>query len=544
MNPPTLSTRAAGVLLHPTSLPGPYGAGDLGPEAYQFADLLAGAGQRWWQMLPVTPPGPAPEFSPYSSHSAFAGSPWLISPELLHQQNLLSKADLDAAVRPVAGRINFPRLQKTRGKLLHAAFANRGRLSRGDHAQFENFIAENAAWLDDYALYAAIRQSRGGESWLRWPADIRLRRAEATATAKQHLGSAVEFQQFVQWLFDRQWTALKKYCNDHGIGLIGDIPIFVALDSAAVWARRDLFFLRPDGRPTVVSGYPPDIFSPGGQLWGHPHYRWSAHIAEGFAWWLARFERLFQQFDAVRVDHFLGFHRVWAVPAGEKNAIRGRWLSVPGDPLFQAAKKRFGDAPIIAEDLGKQTAKAIALRDKYGFPGMRIIQFAFGEDTYHCPHTFPHNCVAYTGTHDNQTVVGWFDSLKNGACNGERARALAYVGGTAKESHWNFIRALYASAAQTVIVPVQDILGLGAEHRMNIPGVLEGNWGWRMSGPIPRHVITRLRELSEATRRAIHSNTANIKQESQADEQKENHRVVVKVYAPRLHGRRFTASHS
>ena len=335
---------------------------------------------------------------------------------------------------------------------------------------------------------------------MRWPAELRQHKPTALAAARQTLADSIAFHRFVQWLFERQWTALKTYCNDRGIGLIGDIPIFIAHDSAAVWARQDLFLLDAGGNPVARSGYPPDFFSPLGQVWGHPHYRWPAHLAEGFNWWTERFQRLLRQFDAVRVDHFLGFHRVWAVPAGAKNAVHGKWLAVPGGQLFAAVRKRLGNVPIIAEDLGNQTPQAIALRDKYKFPGMRILQFAFGDCDYHSPHLYPKASVAYTGTHDNQTLVAWLQSLRNSP-NGELTRAMAYVGATKAETHWSFIRALFASPAQTVIVPVQDLLGLGAEHRMNVPGVLHGNWGWRMSSPLPQIVVRRLRELCHATRR-------------------------------------------
>jgi 4-alpha-glucanotransferase len=497
---PSLSTRSAGILLHPTSLPGAFGAGDLGPTAYRFARDLQNAGLRWWQMLPITPPGPAPEFSPYSSCSAFAGSPWLVSPELLYRDGLISKRELSGARRPTYGRIDFSSFRKMRSALLRKAFEHADALDRKYRRQMEQFAESNTNWLDDYSLFAALKESLRDKCWARWPADLRLRKPSAIAAARQSLASSVAFHRFVQWLFDRQWSALKKYCNERGIGLIGDIPIFIAHDSAAVWARQDLFLLDPGGNAIAHSGYPPDIFSPLGQVWGHPHYRWPAHIAEGFKWWTERFQRLLRQFDAIRVDHFLGFHRVWAVPASAKNAVHGKWLAVPGSQLFAAVHKRLGNVPIIAEDLGNQTPQAIALRDKYKFPGMRILQFAFGDGDYHSPHAYPKASVAYTGTHDNQTLVAWLQSLRSSP-NGELTRALTYVGAPKTEPHWSFIRALFASPAQTVIVPVQDVLGLGAEHRMNVPGILRGNWGWRMSGPLPQTVVRRVREICDATRR-------------------------------------------
>jgi len=510
---PNLSTRSAGILLHPTSLPGAFGAGDLGPTAYRFARDLQNAGLRWWQMLPITPPGPAPEFSPYSSSSAFAGSPWLISPELLWRDGMLSKRELAAAHRPVNGRIDFASFRKTRSSLLRKAFERAPTLDPNRRGQMEQFAETNVRWLDDYSLFEAVKESLPDGSWVRWPADLRLRKPSALSAARQTLAGPIAFHRFVQWLFDRQWTALKKYCNKRGIGLIGDIPIFIDHDSAAVWSRQDLFLLDGGGNPIARSGYPPDLFTPLGQVWGHPHYRWRAHVAEGFNWWIARFERVMRQFDAIRVDHFLGFHRVWAVPAGAKDAVHGKWLAVPGEQLFHAVHKRIGDVPIIAEDLGNQTRQATALRDKYQFPGMRILQFAFGDGDYHSPHAYPKASVAYTGTHDNQTLVGWLQGLRTSP-NGELTRALAYVGAQKSQPHWSFIRALFASPAQTVILPVQDVLGLGTEHRMNVPGVLHGNWGWRMSGPLPKTVIRRLRELCGATRRLSKDQENQIHEES------------------------------
>jgi 4-alpha-glucanotransferase len=500
MNPPTLSIRTAGILLHPTSLPGPLGSGDLGPTAYQFADALHQAGLRWWQMLPITPPGPAPGYSPYTSYSAFAGSNWLVSPQKLLERGLLSQRDIARASAAQNGVVDFAKDRRVRMGLLRKAFAAAGTLTRSQRDEFDHFVHKNASWLNDYVLYAAIKEAQKDAPWQRWPTDLRLRRPDAIAAARKSLATAIGFQQFIQWMFDLQWMELKRYCNHLGIGLIGDIPIFVSHDSAAVWGNPKLFLLDRHCQPTVVSGYPPDCFSPKGQLWGHPHYNWPAHIASGFAWWLSRFERTLDCFDAARIDHFLGFHRVWAVPAKAKDAVGGKWKVVPGDQLFAALRKRVGEAPIIAEDLGTPTPQALALRDKFKFPGMRIMQFAFGDGEYHRPDAFPRHCIAYTGTHDNQTIVGWYDHLK-ATGNGEFTRAASYVGANGRKPHWDFIRALFTSVARTVIIPAQDALGLGAEHRMNVPGVATGNWGWRMNGPMPAHVVKRLHDLCEATGR-------------------------------------------
>jgi 4-alpha-glucanotransferase len=454
---------------------------------------------RWWQMLPITPPGPAPEYSPYSSHSAFAGSPWLISPELLVGAGLLRKAEIVRSSKPPGSRIDFDEFRASRSPLLHQAFARRKQLAQSERERFEQFVDANASWLEDYSLYAALRDWRRA-AWNRWPMPLRLRKPEALAQARRKLQEAIEFQRFLQWIFSVQWNALKQHANQRGIGLIGDIPIFVSHDSADVWANPRLFLLESDGSPSFVSGYPPDPYAPKGQRWGHPHYRWSVHRKEKFSWWLARFETTLAQFDAVRVDHFLGFHRVWAVPARAKDAIGGKWLSTPGDSIFSALRRRLGNPPVIAEDLGLATKQAAALRDKFKLPGMRIVQFGFGQSDYHLPKTLPRNSVVYTGTHDNETLTGWLEKVKSSG-DGELARIARHMGKLSRHPHWDFIRAIFASRAHTAIVPVQDVLGLGTDHRMNVPGLLEGNWGWRMQRPLSSAVISRLRALAEAGRR-------------------------------------------
>lgn len=494
---PSLSDRAAGVLLHLTSLPGPLAAGDLGPGAYRFADDLHRAAMRWWQMLPVTPPGPAPGFSPYSPDSAFAGSPWLISPQILYREGLLSKREIDRARVPSKNRADFSRDHPTRVSLLRQAFGRSARKSK-----LAEFVERNSDWLDDYCLYAALKESRKSKSWLDWPRDLRRRDPAALAAARERLADSIAFHRFVQWQFDRQWNALKSYCNRLGIGLIGDIPIFVAHESADVWSRRELFLLDSNCRPSAVSGYPPDRFSRRGQIWRHPLYRWPAHRRENFAWWIARFARILQQFDAVRIDHFLGFHRLWAVPAGAKSAAGGRWISTPGLELFAALRRRLGQIPIIAEDLGLQTPGSIALREKLGFPGMRVIQFEFASRGRVKP--FAQNSVAYTGTHDNQTLIEWLKDMQ-ASPNGEMRRAIGFIGAGRYPSHWDFIRALLESPANTVILPMQDLLGLGPADRMNTPGTGRGNWTWRMTSPIPDAIIRRIHDLCDRTDRISRS---------------------------------------
>ncbi|HPM22568.1 MAG TPA: 4-alpha-glucanotransferase [Phycisphaerae bacterium] len=503
----TLSDRAAGVLLHPTSLPGRHGCGDLGPAAYEFVDFLAAAGVRWWQMLPVGPPGLAN--SPYAALSAFAGNAMLISLERLVTDGLLDAADSvparglppDRVAYSVVTRYKHARLRKAFDR-----FVQRGGLKR---RAFTQFCAAQSAWLDDHALYTALRQAHGNAAWPEWPRDVRLRERAALRQARDTLRAAIDCERFVQFEFDRQWSALKKYANTHGVGLIGDIPIFVAHDSSDVWSQRALFDLDAAGRPRTISGVPPDYFSRTGQLWRHPHYAWRRHQATGFAWWIARFRRMQALFDAVRIDHFLGFNRVWAVPGRAQTARRGKWVKTPGRELFTALRRALGRLEIIAEDLGLVTPEAAALRDRCGFPGMRLLHFGFGPGNgprYIQPHTFPRNCVVYPGTHDNETTVGWFAHLRQAAHKRRPAgtlsdydRVLRYLGTDGRAIHWDMIRLALSSPANTAIIPAQDLLGLGNEARMNTPATTTGNWQWRLRpGRLTPTLATRLREMTEA----------------------------------------------
>ena len=506
-----LRDRAAGLLLHPTSLPGPHGIGDLGPAAYRFVDFLARAGQRWWQMLPVGPVGPGN--SPYSSLSAFAGNPLLISLQRLADDGLLDADDVRPQRDSHAERVGYAavaRFKLARLRVAFKRFVQRGGLREHD---FTRFCSQQATWLANHALYAALRRSRHNASWEAWPRDLRLRKKAALAQAGRELEHEVTFERFLEYEFDRQWSALRTYAAKAGVGLIGDIPIFVALDSSDVWAHRELFDLRPDGRPRTISGTPPDIFSRTGQLWGHPQYAWGRHKATGFAWWIARFRRMFELFDAVRIDHFLGFHRVWAVPGQAKTALHGRWVKTPGAELFAALRRALGRSEIVAEDLGYVTPEALRLRKRCGFPGMRLLHFAFGNDEgdrYNQPHTYPFDCVVYPGTHDNDTTVGWFENLrrehrqrKRGAGLTPYQRALRYLGTSGREINWEIIRLALMSTANTAIIPVQDILGLDNAARMNVPATPRGNWEWRMlPGALTPRLARRLRDLSEAYGRA------------------------------------------
>jgi len=512
----SLKQRAAGVLVHPLSLPGPHGCGDLGRPARELVDFLASAKQRWWQMLPIGPPGRGN--SPYSAHSAFAGNPLLVSLELLANEGLLERRELAPAPEFSANRGVYPAVWRYRMERLRWAF-ERFSAAATDQCAFRQFCRSQRHWLEDYALYAALRHLQGGRAWLDWMEEVRLRRSRGVVKARAELAREIAFEKFVQFKFAQQWAALRAYARQRGVGLLGDMPIFVALDSADVWAHRELFCLDSAGRPLVVSGVPPDYFNRNGQLWGHPHYRWPRHAATGFAWWVARFRQAFAFFDAVRVDHFLGFHRLWEVPAQAATARHGRWTRTPGRALLRAVTGALGPVQIIAEDLGAVTPQALALRDEFGFPGMRVLQFAFGDDgpgsRYHQPHSYPRNCAVYPGTHDNETAVGWFTNLRAAAKkkarrqSGRRVadtpyeRVLRYTGTSGGDINWDLIRIASMSVADLAIVPVQDLLGLGNEARVNFPGRRKGNWEWRLQpGALTDKLAERLRQMTETYGRA------------------------------------------
>jgi 4-alpha-glucanotransferase len=484
-----LSERASGVLLHPTSLPGAYGCGDLGDESHAFAHWLRDAGQRLWQMLPVAPVGYGN--SPYSALSAFAGNPLLISLDRLVEEALLPRSALERAKAFPPGRVDYARTRAFREEQLRTAFAAFARRV-GDHARFEEFCAANAVWLDDFALYAAIKRARGERPWTEWEPDLRARDPAALDRARQALREEIRQQRFEQFLFARHWQALHDECRMLGVALVGDLPIFVAHDSADVWAHPDLFFLDPQGQPTVIAGVPPDYFSATGQRWGNPLYDWEKNARTGFRWWLQRFAQTLSRFDAVRLDHFIGFTRYWEIPAHEQTAQNGRWRPAPGARLFEA----LGPSALIAEDLGAVTREVTALRDRFRFPGMKLLQFAFGTDPQAAtflPHNYERNSAAYTGTHDNDTTRGWFEKLDEG----ERAAALRYLGTSGGEIHWEMIRAVWASVANLAVAPAQDLLGLGSEARMNLPGTSERNWEWRLGALPGPDVQGRLREMTE-----------------------------------------------
>jgi 4-alpha-glucanotransferase len=473
--------RASGVLLHPTSLPGPHGSGDFGPAAYHFVDWLVGAGQKLWQILPLG--GIGPGNSPYMSSSAFAGNVLLIDLEELAGRGWLAAEDLQDPPGFAAQRVDYANVVPFRmERLARAAARFTSAATPGQHAELEAFCEANAAWLPDYTLFMALVESHGSSVvWNDWPAPLARRVPEALEAARREHAERIAFWQFCQWCFFRQWTALKAYANERGVRIIGDTPIFIALQSAEVWARQELFELDPGGQPIVVAGVPPDAFSTTGQHWGNPLYRWRAHADEGYAWWVERIRRTFELVDIVRVDHFRGFAAYWEIPAHERTAINGRWVPGPGAALFNAIAHALGAMPIIAEDLGVITPDVVALRKQFSFPGMRILEFAFDgpNNNLYLPHNHEPDSAVYPGTHDNETVVGWWAS----APADERQRVCEYLQIDGSEIHWDLIRAACASVADSAVHAMQDVLGLGAEARMNFPGKGEGYWEWRFEWP-------------------------------------------------------------
>ncbi|MCS6807941.1 MAG: 4-alpha-glucanotransferase [Bacteroidota bacterium] len=475
-----LFSRSSGILAHITSLPCRFGIGDMGPSAYQFVDFLHAARQRLWQVLPLTPTGYGN--SPYYSYSAMAGNFLLISPDMLKQQGYLSDDDIASIPSFPDQRVDFARVIPYKMSLLEKAFTHfTQRASSTDKAEFERFCAENSSWLPDFALFVALKNGKyHGEPWNTWSKADRMREPNAMNAARKQYAHLIELHTFLQYEFRKQWKALRSYANSKGIALVGDIPIFVAYDSADVWSRKKEFRLDANGLPTHVAGVPPDYFSATGQLWGNPHYNWEHMEHDNFSWWSNRFHQCFELYDIVRIDHFRGFQAFWEVPYGMPNAMKGKWVLAPGRKLFQTMKERFGDLPVIAEDLGLITPEVTALRKEFGMPGMKILQFGYesGDPTDpFLPHNYEPDCVTYTGTHDNDTTLGWFRS-----CTHERKRnVLEYL--RASNEHevvWEMIRAAYFSTAMYAIIPLQDILCLDTEHRMNFPGKADGNWEYRL----------------------------------------------------------------
>ncbi len=498
--------RSSGILLHPTSLPGPFGIGDLGLEAFGFADFLVETGQSLWQVLPLGPTGYGD--SPYACYSAFAGNTLLISPERLIEEGLLNAEELPDLPLFRPERVDFQTVHQFKDAILQKAYAGfQQGAGAGLRSGFAEFCELSKSWLDDYALFRALKETHHGIAWNEWEPDLIRREPAAIASATTQLWPQIEAHKFYQFLFFRQWFALKSYCNERGIKVIGDIPIFVAQDSADVWTNPHEFKLDENGVPIVVAGVPPDYFSVTGQLWGNPLYNWKQMEDEGFRWWIERVRATLQTVDIVRIDHFRGFAACWEIPGGDKTAERGQWVEAPGREFFKAIREALGELPIIAEDLGVITPDVVALRDEFGFPGMRILQFAFSSDpgNHDLPHNYHPNVVVYTGTHDNDTTVGWINSVAGpGSTRNaeqierEKKFCLRYLNTPGEEIHWDFIRAVLASVANTAVVPLQDLLGLGTEARMNLPNSIEGNWSWRyQSGALTAEIRERLKSLSE-----------------------------------------------
>jgi len=486
--------RSAGLLLHPTSLPGLYGIGDLGPVAYTWADTLMCARQTWWQILPLGPTGYGD--SPYQCFSAFAGNPYLVSPEALMSDGLLRQADV-AGQRFPDDHVDFGPVIKFKVKLLTQAWEN---FKAGEapalRPLLDGFCVRHARWLDDFALFMALKDENGGGAWTDWDADLVQREPAALESARARLADSIEQHKFRQFLFFRQWEALKEYANAHGVKFIGDAPIFVSSDSSDVWAHPEFFQLDENRKPTFVAGVPPDYFSATGQLWGNPLYNWRVLKETGYAWWVDRLRSTLELVDLIRLDHFRGFEAYWEIPAGRPTAEVGRWVKGPGADLFEVVKAELGGLSIIAEDLGVITAAVHALRDRFNLPGMRILQFAFGgatEDRF-LPHNYDNpNCLVYTGTHDNDTTRGWYQN----ATESERDLLRRYVGSDGRDASWDMIRLAWASVTDTAIAPLQDVLDLGTEARMNLPGRPSGNWTWRFrSGQLTEAMLDRLADLT------------------------------------------------
>jgi 4-alpha-glucanotransferase len=498
--------RASGILLHPTSLPGRFAIGDLGPAAFAFADFLAASGQGLWQVLPLGPTGYGD--SPYACYSAFAGNTLLLSPEKLIEQGLITELDLeDMPSSSSSSRVDFGAAHTTKDALLAKAFSNYQHISEPAlRREFEAFAEQNASWLDDYAMFRALKDAHDGKPWHEWEPSVAQRTPAALDRVRAELNDQIEAQKFYQFLFFRQWLELKAFCHRRGIQIVGDVPIFVAHDSADVWTNPDQFKLNSDGTPIVVAGVPPDYFSKTGQYWGNPLFNWERMRTDGFKWWIERVRAALRLVDIARIDHFRGFAACWEIPGGDQTAERGHWVEAPGRELFTTIREALGELPIIAEDLGVITPDVEKLRDDFGFPGMRILQFAFSSDAKNLdlPHNYHRNVVVYTGTHDNDTTVGWFNSVAGEGSTRtaeqiecERKFCKKYLQTDGRKIHWDFIHAVLASVANTAIVPLQDVLGLASEARMNLPNSTSGNWLWRFTGnDLTADLASELRDLT------------------------------------------------
>ena len=491
-------TRTAGILLHPTSLPGRYGIGDLGDELIAFLDWARDAGMKIWQLLPLNPPGYGN--SPYGCHSSYAGNPLVISPDRLVRDGLLPEDALEGIPKFPDDRVDFDRVATFKNDLLRQSWEHFNKHAREDHHYAQKRFQEDNKWLDDWAIYAALKKRHNDARWTEWPLPIAVRDPAAMAVAKKELATEIRYQKYIQFLFFRQWAGIREAADARGIDILGDVPIYVASDSADVWANPELFQLDANGEPTVVAGVPPDYFSETGQRWGNPLYRWDVLREKKYRWWVSRFRAALRFADIVRIDHFRGFAAYWEIPATEPTAIQGRWMPGPGRPLFDAVRAALGDLPLIAEDLGFITPEVHELRRAIGVPGMKILQFAFTKvNSPHLPHCYDPMTVVYTGTHDNDTARGWYATTSPE----ERKLVEMYLGINGEGPiEWALMRAAFTSVAQTAIVPAQDVLGLGSEARMNRPGDGDENWSWRcLPGALTAEHAERLRRLAEITGR-------------------------------------------
>ena len=490
-------SRSSGILLHITSLPSQYGIGDLGPESFRFVDFLQKSGQSIWQLLPLGPP--AFGDSPYSSYSAFAGNPMLISLEGLVDTGLLDASDLTDAQREPTDAVDFGTVRSTKLPLLEKAFQ---RFQPEASADFEQFCDTNHWWLDDFARFTALSERFGSSNWSNWDADLVARQPSTLSKWDTELEAETRFAKFLQFTFFSQWQKLKAYANEHSVKIFGDMPIFVAYESADVWANQELFFLDEEGKQTVVAGVPPDYFSETGQRWGNPLYRWDKLAESGYDWWIKRFQIAFETFDLMRIDHFRGFESYWEVQADCPTAIDGQWVPGPGAAPFLAAQAELGELPIVAEDLGLITDEVHDLRDELDFPGMRVFQFGFDNETdpYHRPEAYPEHSAVYTGTHDNETIMGWYQERKT--TRTEDPLLEAVIPADSPAPHLAMIRSVFETPASIAITPMQDLLGLGNEARMNTPGEASGNWGWRCRPEqLSDDVASQLLSIAESTSR-------------------------------------------